>query len=247
MPSQTLVVVHAHPDDEAIFTAATMVRAARYGTRVVLVAATGGEQGRSLIPLQRGETMLQRRRRELERASELLGVDRLVLLGYADTGFDRGGAFATGSLGATSTGEVARRLVQLIEEENAVALLHYDRGGIYGHVDHVRVHQAGRLAARRLGVTSYEATVDPERIHAQPKHLLHAASYASVPLGVPARDITLTMRANRTELVAKRAAMSAHASQIRAADLPRGAAFAAGYGREWYVRRGPVGLLDALA
>ena len=37
--------VHAHPDDEAIFTGGTMARLAATGHRVVLVVATGGELG----------------------------------------------------------------------------------------------------------------------------------------------------------------------------------------------------------
>ena len=38
--SRTLVVFHAHPDDEALLTAGTMARAAAEGHRVVLVVAT---------------------------------------------------------------------------------------------------------------------------------------------------------------------------------------------------------------
>ena len=39
-PARTLVVFHAHPDDEALLTAGTMARAAAAGHRVVLVVAT---------------------------------------------------------------------------------------------------------------------------------------------------------------------------------------------------------------
>ena len=62
-------LLHAHPDDEAIFTAATMHRLARRGARVVLVTATAGELGPVLRPLRRGETLPGRRRAELERAA----------------------------------------------------------------------------------------------------------------------------------------------------------------------------------
>ncbi len=47
-PGQTVVFVHAHPDDEAIFTGGTMRRLSSAGHRVVLVVATGGELG--LLP-----------------------------------------------------------------------------------------------------------------------------------------------------------------------------------------------------
>ena len=40
-----LVALHAHPDDEAIFTGGTIVRAVAAGWRVVLVVATDGDRG----------------------------------------------------------------------------------------------------------------------------------------------------------------------------------------------------------
>src|SRR2546423_9172656 len=44
-PGRAVVFFHAHPDDEAIFTGGTMALLAGAGWRVVLVVATGGEQG----------------------------------------------------------------------------------------------------------------------------------------------------------------------------------------------------------
>jgi len=41
----TLLLVHAHPDDEAISTGGAMMRAKADGHRVVLVTATRGEAG----------------------------------------------------------------------------------------------------------------------------------------------------------------------------------------------------------
>ncbi|MGA8117014.1 MAG: PIG-L family deacetylase, partial [Actinocatenispora sp.] len=55
-PGRSVIFLHAHPDDEAIFTAATMRRLADRQARVVLVMATGGELGEQLAPLRPGET-----------------------------------------------------------------------------------------------------------------------------------------------------------------------------------------------
>jgi LmbE family N-acetylglucosaminyl deacetylase len=241
--TSTVVVVHAHPDDEAIFTGATIVRLARHGVRVVLVAATCGEQGDPRVRLRRGESIQQRRRAELERSCDLLGVQRLVLLGYADSGADRSGGYADGSLAAAAPGQVARRLAAVVEQESATTLIHYDTGGIYGHPDHVRVHQAGARLARRLALTCYEATVDADHLHRQRRHVLHAAAYPDTPLGVRPEQISVTLDATPSELAAKRAAMTAHTSQIDP-DHTFGNDFAAGYAREWFVRRGPLGVLD---
>ena len=41
----TLLLVHAHPDDEAISTGGVMMKAKAHGHRVVLVTATRGEAG----------------------------------------------------------------------------------------------------------------------------------------------------------------------------------------------------------
>src|SRR5215211_4844660 len=99
MSAATAVVVHAHPDDEAIFTGATIHHLVERGVRVVLVTATSGEAGEPRVPLQRGETIGRRRKEELERACSLLGVARLVMLGYRDSGADRG-PYQVGTLGA---------------------------------------------------------------------------------------------------------------------------------------------------
>jgi len=245
--SDTTVVVHAHPDDdEAIFTAATTVRLTERGTRVVLVTLTPGELGIPRTPLA-GQALGSRRRHELEQSCAALGVDRLVVLDYRDSGATRARRYPRGSLAAARPSHVARRLSRIVEAESASALVHYDLGGIYGHPDHVQVHRTGRMVAERLGITAYEATVLREEVERLPRHLLHGARYPEVPLGLASDEITLTLHADPWELATKRLAMSAHASQITAADLLVGEEFAAAYGREWYARRGPVGVLDALA
>jgi LmbE family N-acetylglucosaminyl deacetylase len=247
MPGATAVVVHAHPDDEAIFTGATIHELAERDVRVVLVTATAGEAGEPRVPLRRGETLGGRRRRELERACELLGVARLVMLGYEDSGAHRG-PYPARSLGAAPMADVARRLTRVVERERADAVIHYDRQGIYGHVDHVQVHRAGATAARRLGITAYEATVDGELLRARAqrdgqRHVLHAAAGDDARVGVPAGSITLAVDAGPSALAAKLAAMGAHESQIGPEFLAP-EPFASGYGTEWFVRRGPAGLLE---
>ena len=57
---RTVLFLHAHPDDEAVFTAATMRRLADAGARVVLVTATAGELGTPLVRLGPGETVAAR-------------------------------------------------------------------------------------------------------------------------------------------------------------------------------------------
>ena len=82
----TIVFVHAHPDDEASSTGGSMARAAAEGHRVVLVVCTDGEHGESPDDLADGETLVDRRRRETEASAAVLGVARVVWLGYGDSG-----------------------------------------------------------------------------------------------------------------------------------------------------------------
>lgn len=246
---RTVVVFHAHPDDEAIFTAATMRRLADAGARVVLVSATLGELGEVLVPLRRGETIAERRRAELEHASALLGVARLVLLGQRDSGLPGTDDNARpGALACADHRRIAHRLADIAANEQAEAIVHYDAHGIYGHPDHVAVHTIGSRVADRLGIPAYESTVDNEHL-SQPgarSHLLHAAADAAGRhYGVPARNVSLAIDASPEELAAKRAAIAAHQSQIRP-DAAAHDEFDLAYGREWYIRAGRAGILDEL-
>ncbi|SEF09121.1 PIG-L family deacetylase [Jiangella alba] len=248
---RTVLVLHAHPDDEAIFTGVTMRRLADAGARVVLVTATLGELGEVHVPLSPGETMAQRRVAELESAAALLGVQRLVLLGARDSGLP-GAAdnVHPDALAAADPSRVARRMADLIDEESAEALVHDDGRGIYGHPDHLAAHRIGAAAARLTGVTAYQSTVDRDHLHDRVtrSHLIHAAAEATgLPFGVPSADVALRIGATAGELAVKRAAIAVHASQVSAESLGH-AGFDEAYGYEWYLRSGASsGILDELA
>src|SRR6195952_5152771 len=99
----TLVAFHAHPDDEALFTGGTLARASAQGHRVVLVTATAGERGLAAA----GTTDLGRiRSDELQVSADALGVARLVILGYGDSGMDESVPAPPGSLCAVPLQEV---------------------------------------------------------------------------------------------------------------------------------------------
>jgi LmbE family N-acetylglucosaminyl deacetylase len=76
--------------------------------------------------------------------------------------------------------------------------------------------------------------------------VLQQAAGDDLDAGERPQAIDVIVRADASALLAKMAAMTAHASQIGPEWLDH-AGFAAAYGREWFVRRGRPGLLDALA
>lgn len=259
--ARTLVVFHAHPDDEALLTAGTMARASAAGHRVVLVVATDGALGLTDESAfgSRGDALAATRSRELSASARALGVARTVELGYADSGSGPdvwpdppgGRRFVRVPLE-----EAATALADVLLEERADVLTTYDPNGGYGHRDHVRVHEVGARAAelaheRGLDVRVLWATV--------PRDLICRAIdlVAKVYRFPPEFDRSsfdrafsasseITHRFNvRRFAGAKRASMRAHASQ--AADtggadrtlgmlvrIPR-PVYDLVFGREWFV------------
>lgn len=244
----SVVFLHAHPDDEAIFTAITMHRLHEQGVRVVLATATAGEEGVPLGQLRPGESVGSRRLTELEAACTVLGVDRVLLLGRRDSGMI--GAAANRRRNAFARIDVARetsRLQRLLGSESVDAVVSYDDTGIYGHPDHVAAHHLGGSLARSLGASFYESTVDREYLHFVPTHVVEGEGprVGRPTVGRSSVEISLAIRASEAELRVKAAAMAAHDSQIPSASIG-GYGFAETYGTEWYTRAAGAPVLELL-
>ena len=139
----TLLLVHAHPDDEAISTGGVMMKAKAEGHRVVLVTATHGEAGEiynmdeAAVRPRLGEI----RAEELKAAGEILGVDRLQFLGYRDSGMvDTADNKDPRSFHQAKLEEAAGRLAMFVREERPDVVVTYAEDGIYGHPDHIKSH-----------------------------------------------------------------------------------------------------------
>lgn len=217
-----MVSFHAHPDDEALLTSGTLARLAAEGHRVVLVFATDGgvgEADRGL--LAEGESLAERRRREALASAAAIGAARTEFLPYADSGDDPAGPFAEGTFCATRPDDAAAALAAVLAEERADALTIYDPLGGYGHPDHVRVHEVGRLAATRAGTrVVLEATVDRDVLKLglmmarQMGHEIPEGLEPEILDGTYTASGEITHRVDvADQLAAKRASMEAHASQ----------------------------------
>lgn len=251
--ASTVVFLHAHPDDEAIFTGGTMALLAAKGHRVVLLVATSGELG---VVQQSATDLSTERELETMQCCDSLGITDVVFLRNADSGLhgENPDGFAYQPLT-----DISDRACQALEPYGTInSLVSYDDHGIYGHPDHLQVNLLGRALQTRLEIpTLYESTVDREYLHFVETHVVVEAGLGKRPigrglaasdLGLPSVLIDLTVDV-RTVLDTKRQAMAAHASQLPA-DAPAFTLgqqnFAAVYGYEWYVRHGPVGPLDDL-
>src|SRR5664280_2925013 len=137
---------------------------ARYradGVHTVLVCCTGGEEGEILNPAMDTPEVRRDlpavRRRELDRATAIIGYDEVVLLGYRDSGMAGTESNANPhSFAAAPLDEATERLVAVIRRtEPQVMVIYGDDQTGYPHPDHLRVHEVGLAAFRAAG--------DPDR------------------------------------------------------------------------------------
>lgn len=250
-----LICFHAHPDDEVFVTGGVMRLAADAGHRVVLVVATDGAAGEHpdglLAP---GESLADRRLRELERSADALGVSRLVPFGYRDSGM--AGTVGNDDPEAFTNIDVdiaAQRLAGIITDEGADSVTIYDPNGGYGHPDHVQVHRVGVRAAQLTGHDAvYESAMNRDHLArllaANPEVTGEARPPDLDSFGLPEAELTTAVDVTAA-LDAKVAAMRAHESQI--GDFGPMLAMTrdqlgAAFGTEWFRRRGaPPGVRES--
>jgi mycothiol conjugate amidase Mca len=152
----SLMAVHAHPDDEAFGSAATLARYSAEGAVTCLVVSTRGEVGEIHDPdLDEAEArprLGQIREVELRRATAILGVTNVDFLGYEDSGMigtpenDNPRCFHQASLE-----EATGRLVGLMRRYRPQVVLTYGEDGGYNHPDHVRTHLVASAAFQDAG------------------------------------------------------------------------------------------------
>jgi N-acetyl-1-D-myo-inositol-2-amino-2-deoxy-alpha-D-glucopyranoside deacetylase len=173
----TLLLVHAHPDDEAISTGGVMLKARHDGHRVVLVTATRGEVGEihNMDEASSRPLLGEIREKELEDAARILGVSRGEFLGYRDSGMAGTSDNANpASFNQAPLDEAAGRLIKILREEKPEVVVTYAEDGTYGHPDHVKAHFVTNAALDQLLRASESWT--PKKLYyaAIPRSLMQA-------------------------------------------------------------------------
>ena len=161
-----LVAIFAHPDDESFGIGSTLARYAHSQVATWYVCATHGESGTVDPEYMRGYTdIAELRSNELECASRELGLSGVKYLNYRDSGMlgseDNRHPL---SLFAAATDDVARKIIEQIEELQPDTIITHDQYGGYGHPDHIKLHQATirayellyglRFGMNKKGITS---------------------------------------------------------------------------------------------
>ena len=127
---QKVLAIFPHPDDE-VTVAGTVMGLKAAGHEVILVCLTRGEKGNAAqIPSE--EELARLRTAEMQRSAQLLGVNQLIQLDYADGGIE--------ALGMDSSKSLVHALIQAQKPD---ILLSYDsKVGLYGHSDHMLTGKA---------------------------------------------------------------------------------------------------------
>lgn len=166
--AQRVLVVHAHPDGETVWTGATIARLVRDGDAVVVLTATRGEHDPLLPGVSTGspDDVAQLRASELSAALTELGVTDHRFLGASDARWgdtprryrasDSSSAPATDALVAADPAEVAADIAAVIADVRPDLVLGYGPDGIDGHPDRRVVGENARWAARVMGVPYFE-------------------------------------------------------------------------------------------
>lgn len=210
MEYRRLLGVFAHPDDE-IFAAGLLAQCARDGGAVLIASLTAGEAGRARDSDERGAALARRRARELTASCEALGAAGRAL------------DFPDGGLVDVPRAELVSAIAKLIEEHRPDAVVTFGDDGVYGHRDHLvcaRVVEEAvsdqlpllrtafprqRFAAVHRRLRGVRGVLDP--------------SVTAADLGVAPHDADLVLELDDELRDRKRAAVAAHVSQLRDADV----------------------------
>jgi N-acetyl-1-D-myo-inositol-2-amino-2-deoxy-alpha-D-glucopyranoside deacetylase len=251
---RTLLLVHAHPDDECISTGGILARYSAEGVRTVLVTCTDGAVGEISHPdLATPDNLVEVRSRELDEAVRILDISRLVKLGYRDSGMagtddnNHPAAFQQADLE-----EAIRRVIDVVHEERPQVIVTYDERGGYGHPDHIRAHQVAVAAFTRTldepngPAKLYYAVIPRSALRAFGERLRAAGletpfseiDDSAMTMGVEDDRVTTTIDVS-AYVATKRAALEAHATQMGPDEffmkLPQ-ELFAEAFGRETFQR-----------
>lgn len=220
---KTVVAVHAHPDDEALFTGGLLYEAAHNGADVHVITCTLGEEGEvigepyQLLTVDHTDQLGGFRIHELQRSLSILGCTGHFLGGagrFRDSGME-GDARPNALI--NSLGEATEKLRELVDKLDPDLLVTYDPFGTYGHRDHIAAHKLTHAVAGDVPVWWAVELADDVRAG--------LAGIVRSPWRIPTPDEIVTVEHSDKVIElderaynAKAEAMKAHATQLWIAD-----------------------------
>ncbi|GAB3586653.1 PIG-L family deacetylase [Calidifontibacter terrae] len=164
----TVLFIHAHPDDESLWSGVMIAELALLGHEVIVMTCTLGEEG-EVIPAanQRFELTPEQPRRadtgaelatlraaELGAAVTTLGARSVLLSQVAgrplrDSGMVGSAAAAhANAFAAADVEALAVAVAHLIDTEGVTDVVSYESNGGYGHPDHIQAHRLACASVR---------------------------------------------------------------------------------------------------
>ena len=225
-PVRSLMVVVAHPGDEAFGFGGAIAQAAASGAYVAVVCATRGHFDRRLLDRSPAPGGRNRsfdrpavwrnldtvREDEMRRSVGMLGVRVLRMLDYAEEG-----------LSSVNPDELVGRIVETIRMHRPEVLLAFGPEGISGDADHVAIGRATEVAFERAGEPlAYEDDLEEDQVAWRAAKLYHLVvsgddlstlgSQAPTSYGSPGGSQSLTLELGELAGL-KLAAIARHVSQ----------------------------------
>lgn len=228
-----VMAVHAHPDDEAIWTGGALAHLAQRGADVLVVTCTLGEQGEVIgepfaqLVADQADQLGGFRIGELQRSLVALGAHGEFLGGagrWRDSGMIGDAANDDPRAFLHSGAEAERQLAELFDAYRPHLVLTYGPDGGYGHPDHIRAHEITHAAAEQANDAPqrilWAVTDSGETDRAMADFLAIPAGWRHAESGdiaaVDSHDVRLEL--DDAALAAKLAAMRAHPTQLWLAD-----------------------------
>lgn len=225
-----VLAVHAHPDDEALWTGGALAALAQRGADVHVVTCTLGEEGEVIgEPYQNLVDSAQLggfRIAELWACLDILGATghHLGAPGkYRDSGMEGSPAHEHPRAFVNHTEEAVADLLKIIEELQPDCILTYGPDGGYGHPDHIQAHRITHAAVEQYNpnLRIWWAVTDRE------SQAAGLAAMVEIPEGwrraqdgelASVEKVDLKIMLDDRAYAAKADAMAAHATQLWIAD-----------------------------
>jgi len=225
---RSVLCVHAHPDDEVLFTGGLLASTSASGAETTVITCTDGRWGYAPGHIEVGHhdhdpfATARQRSQDLHASAGVLGIDRVIELQHFDSGM-RGWEVNTWpqAFANQPVEGVAAEIAAVIDEVAPDLVVTYDRFGVYGHPDHLQAYKV-TVAALKLATHQPDfevVTVSPSTAKKMtaalvddtgivPQWLLDMGEF-----GTPDEELVRVLDVSQW-LPTKRAALEAHASQV---------------------------------
>ncbi len=208
-----LLAVTAHPDDEAAAFGGTLRVYHDRGVEIYVVCLTPGQAASNRGQAKNDHELAAIRRKEFAKSCEILGIDRGVVLDYAD-----------GKLHRLDLYGIVDELVRHIREFRPQVMITFGpEGAVTGHTDHSMVSVFATLAYEWAGRSNRypDQLLDGMQPHSAQK-LYYATTQFTLPDRPPVSPSTITAVIEIGDhMETKIAAFEAHTTQAPVFQLVR--------------------------